>query len=401
MTTEELSKFAEVASQCGPTEAAKKLGVLASEDVVAVLRRINPLVAQQILAHFDEAKTRSITDSAPEEVRNQWILNSKFPDQTIGRLMDPPVGLFRPQMTVRETVEELRILTKRSFITYGYAVDPEGRLLGVIVMRELLLAQPDQTLEEIMLGGAFSLRPEMTLQEAMRTVLNKHFPVYPVTDADGRLIGLVRGGDLFEAQAIDISAQAGSMVGVEKEERLATSWPRSLRMRHPWLQINLVTVFLAAFVVGSFQGILEKVVLLAAFIPVLAGQSGNTGCQALAVMLRGMTLGEWKPGTTKKLVIKEGMLGVANGTLVGITAGAGMWVVATMQHLPQALLMGCIVAVAMVVSCVVSGISGVITPLVLKKMGADPATASSIFLTTITDVISNASFLGLATLLLN
>src|SRR5688572_16552670 len=237
----------------------------------------------------------------------------------------------------------------------------------------------------------------MPLRDAMRLVLNRHYPVYPVCDA-GRLVGLVRGGVLFQEQAIEISAQPGAMVGVEKEERLATPWPTSLKYRHPWLQLNLLTAFVAAGVVGAFQKTLDDLVILAVFLPVLAGQSGNTGCQALAVALRGLTLGELKPGKEKALVMKEGLLGLLNGALVGLTAGIGMYVVATLQKNPSRLELALIVFVAMIGSCVVSGISGALIPLTLRKLGADPATASSIFLTTATDVASMGLFLGLATL---
>ena len=239
----------------------------------------------------------------------------------------------------------------------------------------------------------------MELTEAMRVVVNKHYPVYPVCSKDGVLLGLVRGQTLFEARAIEISAQVGSMVGVEKEERLSTPLLRSLRYRHPWLQVNLLTCFVAAAVVGFFQGTLDRLVLLAVFLPVLAGQSGNTGCQALAVALRGMTLGDVKAGEERRLVIKEGLLGLFNGMLVGISAGAGMWVYARMNHNPNPGTLACVVWIAMTFSCVVSGLSGALIPLLLRKCGADPATASSIFLTTATDVISMGTFLGLATLL--
>src|SRR5260370_19416872 len=146
----------------------------------------------------------------------------------------------------------------------------------------------------------------------MQQVLNKHYPAYPVVDAEGRLRGLVRGQTMFEARAIDLSAQPGTMVGVEKEERLVTSFWRSLKMRHPWLQLNLLTAFLAAAVVGAFQGTLDRLVILALFLPVLAGQSGNTRCQALAVTLRGITLRELKRGAERALISKEAGLGLLN-----------------------------------------------------------------------------------------
>jgi magnesium transporter len=213
-------------------------------------------------------------------------------------------------------------------------------------------------------------------------------------------LGLVRGQTLAEAQAFELSAQAGSMVGVEKEERLATPVFRSFLFRHPWLQLNLLTAFIAAAVVGLFENTLQQIVLLAVFLPVLAGQSGNTGCQALAVTLRAMTLGELKQGKEWKALAKEACLGLANGALVGVTAGAGMVVYAHMMKSPVPWKLGGIVFLAMIGSCVVSGACGALVPTILRRLGADPATASSIFLTTATDVVSMGLFLGLATWLI-
>jgi magnesium transporter len=319
---------------------------------------------------------------------------------TTGELMSPPVGVFRAEMTVAETVEQLREMTRSAFITYCYVTDPEGRLDGLVVMRDMLLSTPDAKLGDLMLKEPFFLRDTMPLADALKAALSKHFPVYPVCDSERVLKGLIRGDTLFAEQAIEISAQAGSMVGVEKEERLATPIKRSLKLRHPWLQINLLTAFLAAAVVGCFEGTLSKVVILAVFLPVMAGQSGNTGCQALAVALRGMTLGDVKSGEERRLIFKEGVLGFFNGLFVGITAGLGMVVYASMQHQAHPWLMGLIVMIAMIASCVISGLAGALIPLTLRRCGADPATASSIFLTTATDVASMGIFLSLATWLL-
>jgi magnesium transporter len=189
-------------------------------------------------------------------------------------------------------------------------------------------------------------------------------------------------------------------VGVHEEERLATPVKRSFWMRHPWLQFNLLTAFIAGAVVGLFEHTLDRVVILAAFLPILAGQSGNTGCQALAVTLRGLTLGDLKTGEERKLFFKEAMLGVANGAIVGLVAAIGMFIYAKTQSNPAALMLGVVVWFSMVTSCVVSGLAGATIPLVLRKFGFDPATASSIFLTTATDVVSMGTFLGLATILI-
>ena len=253
---------------------------------------------------------------------------------------------------------------------------------------------------EIMIPNPFAFTPDLSLNDAMKASIVRHFPVYPVADTAGKLVGLVRGQMLFEAQAVELSAQPGSMVGVEKEERLSTPWTRSLKFRHPWLQLNLLTAFVAAAVVGVFESTIDRLVVLAVFLPVLAGQSGNTGCQALAVTLRGLTLGELTAGKAKALVAKEALLGVCNGAMVGLTAGLGMYVYATMQKNPSALMLAVCVFLAMTASCLLSGISGALVPLALKRLGADPATASSIFLTTATDVASMGTFLGLASLLI-
>ncbi|MBL9216432.1 MAG: magnesium transporter [Opitutaceae bacterium] len=325
---------------------------------------------------------------------------ANYPEGSIGRLMEPPVAVFPPAMTVAEATEVIRELAKGPrLVTYGYIVDPGGVLTGVVTMRDLLLQSPSARLETFMLRQPFSLRRDADVMDAMRLTVNKHYPSYPVCDDQGVLVGVVRGSKIFEEQAIEISAQAGSMVGVEKEERAATPFRQSLKYRHPWLQFNLLTAFVAAGVVGIFEDSIARITVLAVFLPVLAGQSGNTGCQALAVALRAMTLGELKPGGGQAHLLKEAALGLANGMLVGLTAGVGMYFYATMQQTPESpFQLAAIVFLAMTGSCFLSGVSGVLVPLTLKKFGADPATASSIFLTTATDVASMGFFLGIATL---
>ena len=163
------------------------------------------------------------------------------------------------------------------------------------------------------------------------------------------------------------------------------------------MQLNLVTAFIAAGVVGAFQHTLDQLVVLAVFLPVLAGQSGNTGCQALAVALRGITLGDLRDGQARSMVMKEALLGLCNGALVGLTAGLGMYIFARSQGNPAALSLALVVFLAMIGACVASGMAGAAVPLALRRLGADPATASSIFLTTASDVVSMGLFLGLAT----
>jgi magnesium transporter len=380
-----------------PRKAARRIAALPPAEALSVLDLLNPATAGDILWELDEATRQKIAALAPEGTVPQWTRDRTYPEGTVGRLMENPRAVFRPHDTVAEATDRLREMVQTALITYGFVTDDDGRLMGVFAFRDLLFAEKTDRLGDISIPNPFSLRPESKLVDAMQEVVTRHYPAYPVCDAAGRLLGMVRGHVLFEAEAFEISAQAGKMQGVVKEERLSTPWPTSLKSRHPWLQLNLLTAFVAGGVVGVFQDTVDQIVVLAAFLPVLAGQSGNTGCQALAVTLRGMTLGEVRPGSVPRMVFKESLLGLLNGLLVGLIAGAGMWFYASSQKDPRALTLGVIVCAAMVIACVASGVSGTLIPLALQKAGADPATASSIFLTTMTDVASMGVFLGLAT----
>ncbi|HEX7953968.1 MAG TPA: CBS domain-containing protein, partial [Burkholderiales bacterium] len=289
-------------------DAAKLLQAELPDVAGQALLEINPGQASAIRERLSENFLARVIATVPAHVARQWVRNQAYADGRIGRMMDPAIAVFPPHISVGDAIERLRNMIKTAFVTYGYVTDESGRLVGLITMRDLLFARHERKLADIMLADPFFLGADMPLAEAMKPVLNRHYPVYPACDEHGRLVGLVRGSTLFEEQNLEISAQSASMVGVE-EERLTTPWPRSLKFRHPWLQLNLLTAFLAAAVVGIFQGTLDKLVILALFLPVLAGQSGNTGCQALAVTLRGMTLGELRAGAERSLVAKEAALG--------------------------------------------------------------------------------------------
>ncbi|HUP97942.1 MAG TPA: magnesium transporter [Usitatibacter sp.] len=383
-----------------PNEAAAVIERAQPAQAAEALQELNPAMVQSILAELDKGARRLIAASAPPEVSEQWKRNTGYPKGTIGHMMEAPLAVFRPDMTVGEAVEALRPLVRTAFVTYVYVVNEDRHLVGLVTMRDLLFNDRSARLDEVMLKTPFSLRPDLEVPDAMKLTVNRHYPQYPVCDAQGRLVGLVRGAALFELEAFEITAQAGSMVGVDKEERISTPISQSFKFRNPWLLINLVTAFAAGGVVAVFQGTVDKLVILATFLPVLAGQSGNTGCQALAVTVRGITLGDIKPGGAKSLVSKEAMLGLANGAVTGIICGLAMYLLAAHQDSPHAFTLAVVVMLAMIGSCAISGISGAMVPLALKRLGADPATASSIVVTTATDVASMGLMLGLATLMI-
>ncbi len=387
------------AQRRAPLDVAQLLMSESDETVGAVLKHLQPPSAYRILMRFPEGRRHHIVQFAGDHVGAPWSFAQQFPEDSVGRLMEPVVAVFGPDLTVAEAVAKIRDWVHDTLITYGYVIDPEEHLLGVLTMRELLLADPQDRLGDIMLENPFWLRADLPVSDAMKEVVYRHYPVYPACDAEGRLVGTVHGFMLFEHQKFEISAQAGRMVGVDKEEHALTSWQRALWKRHAWLQINLLTAFLAGFVVSLFEETIAQIVVLAAFLPILAGQSGNTGCQSLAVTIRGLTLDEFKPGVFRKVLFKETVLGTLNGGIVGIVAAAAMVFYAMQSGAAHPWSLGLVVLLAMIGACVASGMTGVMVPVTLRRLGADPATPSSIFLTPATDVVSMGLFLWLASLL--
>lgn len=392
-TTRHAERLAAALEKRAPLDAAARLARHEDDEVAATLPHLSPGFARQLIELLPEARRLRFVPQLP----GTTTAGAAWPEDSVGRLMERPAACFDPETTVAEARKALRRLARSVRFTYAYCVDLEGRLRGVVVMRDLMFASRTAKLEDIMIEDPFVFRPETPVSEAASEVLARHYPVYPVCAEDGRLIGLVHGYALFAAHTASISATPGRMVGVQNEEHFATHWAQSLKLRHPWLQLNLLTAFLAAAVVGVFEETIAKVVMLAVFLPVLAGQSGNTGCQALAVTLRAMALDEMPDGQERRALLKEAWLGLLNGALVGVTAGLAMYVYANWQGDANALLLGGVVAIAMTGSCVLSGITGVLVPLTLRRLGTDPATASSIFVTTATDVASMGLLLGLAT----
>jgi magnesium transporter len=397
---QEMQNEAQKLSRLDTRTAIERLDLQEPVEVARLLAALPPARANSILAALSDDARQRIMEAAP--AGTDWSDAQRYPEGTVGRLLEDPPAVFRSGTSVATAIDVLRETIRQRMVTYLFVVDPGNHLIGVAAFRELLYAERTQALDQVMLRAPFFLRPEMTLVQAMREVVTKHFPVYPVCEADGNLVGQVRGQVLFEQQAFEISAQAGAMVGVEKEERLATPLMRSFKFRHPWLQINLVTVFITAAVVGIFEGTIEKIVVLAMFLPVLGGQSGNLGCQALAVVLRGMTLGELRAGKVAALLAKEATLGAMNGAVTGALAGAAIYIVSVretdLNYSP--LFLAALTMFSMTFACITAGVAGSAIPILLKRLGADPATASSIFLTTITDVVSMGTFLSLVTMFL-
>ncbi|SFD14576.1 magnesium transporter [Thiohalospira halophila DSM 15071] len=372
-----------------PTEAADALAKLEPDEIQFVLTRLPHDQAMEVASHMAESV-------GPEDLATRAVLSGV--EETIGELMTPVPAVLPASHTVAESLAFLVKSSDLQEISYIFVTEAE-RLVGVVGMRELLLAKPSETLADIMIANPFAFQADTPIHEAIGEVLYRHYPLYPVVDDAQRILGVVHGWKLYERIASELSGQAGAQYGVDKEEQVSTSVLSSFRMRHPWLLVNLATAFAAAVVVGAFEDTITRIVALAVFLPVLAGQSGNTGAQALAITLRGMTLGQLRDYPVGKLLRKEILLGALNGVIVGLIAGVVMFIYAVMTNSIEPLLLGLVIVIAMTGACIGSGIFGVMVPLTLKRFGADPATASSIFLTTFTDILGMGLMLFLATAL--
>ncbi len=386
----ELIELVDQLREMAPEEAAERLGAFPPNDIQFVLSRLDEQKAREVASHLPEFQHNGVAVT--------WALTAGM-DESVSELMTHPPAVLPADNTVAEALAFLVKSAEVSEISYIFATEGD-RLVGVVGLRDLILAKPSQTLAEIMTGNPFSFHLDSTIEEATAEALYRHYPLYPVVDDAGGIVGVVHGWKLYERVASEISTQAGAQYGVDKAEQVDTPVLDAFRMRHPWLQVNLITAFAAAFVVGLFEDTIAQLVVLAVFLPVLAGQSGNTGCQAMAITLRGLTLGQLRDYPVGKLLRKEILLGALNGFAVGLVAGVAMFAYAMISGASQPALLGVVIVVAMIGACIGSGIFGVLVPLTLKRLGADPATASSIFLTTFTDILGMGLMLFLAAALI-
>lgn len=379
----------------GPQCASKRLAQESVATLTALFTLLPDGEARALLPTLEPGRRCAILSRVPLDRRDGWLYNSSYPNGTVGYLMEPVVATFAPSTTVREVVEQLRHAVKRAFITYGYVVDDRNRLVGALVMRELLFADPAQEVSALMIEQPFALNAMQLVRDVIPLVHTRHYAEYPVCDDDGLLIGLVRGYALFQEETQELLAQPGKMVGVIREERLQSTPLRSLSFRQSWLQVNLLSSFAAAGVIGYYEEAVTQAVAVAAFLPVMVGQSASTGGQALAVALRGLTLGELSLNRWPALINKEAVVGTVNGILVGLTAAIGMYLYTTFHGQMKAVQLSIVMLLAMIVSTMISSVVGAVTPFLMKRLGFDPATAATILVGGITRVVSIAAFLAL------
>lgn len=346
--------------------------------VAGVLARLQADVRSDRLAILSEKTSRELTRLM------------SYPADTAGAIMDPRVTTFRPESTVKDAVARLRALRHKR-LSDVFVVDESGHLLGAVALQDLVLTDPSERLGSLIRGHAVSIQATAPQEEILELIEARRLSSVPVTDFDGRLIGVIRQSALIAAAQSDATADIQSMVGASKDEKALSPVAFAVRRRLPWLQINLGTAFLAAAVVGIFEDTIAQFTALAVLLPVVAGQSGNTGSQALAVTMRGLALREIRARHWLRVTMKEVTAGAFNGLAVAIVTSLAVYVWSGSAGLMA------VIGVAMVLSMAIAGLAGASIPIMLEKFGQDPAQASSIILTTVTDVVGFLSFLGLAT----
>ena len=370
--------------------------VFPTDQLVRFFTSIPKIKTLNILREFEQDFILNFLDDCPSHLAEQWKMSLKFKPGSVGELMHPSPLVLNENKTIEDAIIELKKIHKDKHFTYGIIVDNDNRVTGVLVFKDVFYHEPNAVLNNVCLKNPILLNPDDDVLETFNKLAGKQIPEFPVVDDEGKLIGTLRGSHVNDAHDLQISAQSSLMVGASPDEGLDSSVVKCVKLRGPWLLVNLVTAFVAGAVVGVFQDTIDQIVLLAMFLPILAGQSGNTGAQALAVLIREMTLGDVGPKIKKQLA-KESLLGVVHGLATGAICAAVMYILATQQNNPHALALAIIILVAMIASCIVSGLMGAFVPVFLKRCGADPAAASSIFLTTGTDVVSMGVMLFLAT----
>jgi magnesium transporter len=370
------------------------LGALAPEQASALLARSEPTRAATLLARLDATARERHLEAVGGELARELRRLMDYAPQTAGRLMDPRVTALQPDQRVSEALTRLRRATRRGGETRDlYVVDEVGRLTGRLEVARLAAAPPGQAVGELA-APVTALVQDMDPREEIITQVETHrLTELPVIDFQGRLLGVIHAHEVLSAVQQEVSADIQTMVGVSKDERALSGPWFAVRKRLPWLHINLATAFLAASVVGIFESTIAQFTALAVLLPVVAGQSGNAGAQALAVTMRGLALREITPLHWMRVVAKEVTAGVMNGVAVAVTTAIGVWLWSGSIGLAL------VITIAMVISMGAAGFSGALIPMILVRLGQDPAQSSSIILTTVTDVVGFFSFLGTATLL--
>jgi len=385
------------------TVATKAIGLIDDGIASEILKKLPRSVFIKIAEHLPPPKAASIFLRLDQELRQSLIelLDEKrkkaitdilvYPQDSIGRIMSLDFIAFHDDVKVKDAIGKIRDLAQRGTASsYVYVINPENRLIGVLNMRDMMLSNGDSALHTVMRSNVFTVNCFADREKVANEFSQRRFFAAPVTDQEGRLLGVVRAEQLIGQAQEEMAEDIQKIFGVAADEKAFSPISFSLRTRLPWLHVNLLTAFMAAMVVAAFEDLIAKITVLAVFLPVVAGQGGNAGAQSLAIVMRGIVMREIPAQKVKSLILKETWIGIVNGLTIGLVTGLVAWI---WQGNPM---LGVVIGLGMLVNLTVAGFAGAMIPITLKAAGFDPAQSSNIILTTITDVMGFFAFLGFA-----
>ena len=367
---------------------------LSSPELAGIISQLDHHAAADVVSQLPEERRPEVMAGLPTEEKAKVDTLLVYPPDTAGGIMSDQFIQLDVDQTVEQCLQMFQGKADESEggISYLYVTDDATRLVGIVSMRDLVFRGRQRTIGQIMNREVKHLSVDDDQEKIAQLFEHYHYLALPVLDREGRLVGIVSARQVMGVMQEEATEDMQLMVGLSGEERALTPWQKSIKGRLPWLCINLATAFLAAAVVGIFEGTIAKWTALAIFLPIVAGQGGNAGAQTLTVIIREMALGEMAVGDGRKALIKEVILGVLNGIAIGVLVGVIGW------FWKGSIVLGVVVGVAMLLNMVAAALSGVLVPYTLKALRIDPALASCIMVTTVTDVAGFFFFLGLAAL---
>ena len=382
----------EALSELGPETGATLLAGRPPEEIVKLTQELPSDDVAAIIDHLPEDLSAAVLELMQKKPGADVGELLEYPEKTAGRIMNPKVFALSEDMTAAEAIAALQGSRDVEMVFYLYVIDARRHLVGVVSLRRLLLVPPDTPLKRIMTTDLSSVRVDVNQEEVARLVASYNLLAIPVVDEENKLVGVITVDDVIDVIKDEATEDVYRLAGLASDDRVFTSPRNSLKKRLPWLLVNLATAFIAASVVKIFEGTIGVVTSLAVFMPVVAGMGGNAATQTLAVIVRGIALGELTWSNTRKALLKEAAVGVGNGIACGVVGAGLVWL---MQGNP---FLGAILGMAMIINMFVAAIAGTLIPLALRALKVDPALASSVFITTLTDVFGFLSFLGLGAL---
>ena len=367
------------------------LETLPTEVVVEGLRELESDDAVYILEDLPADEQQLILELLPLPERAALTRSLDFPEESAGRRMQTDFVAVPPFWTVGRTIDYLREMKDAPETFYEvYVIDPAFKLLGTVPLDKLLRSPREARLEAILNKDIREVKGTEDQEEAGRLFQRYNLVSAPVTDDAGRLVGVLTIDDIVDVINEEADEDIKALGGVLGDEELSDTVGETARSRFPWLLVNLGTAFLAAGVIGVFEGTIRQMVALAILMPIVASMGGNAGTQAMTVTVRAIAMRDLGTRHIRRMVTREVLVGLANGLSLALLLGAGasLW----FQD-PE---LGVVIAVALVINMVVAGLFGSVVPLTVNRLKLDPAVASGVFVTTLTDVVGFSAFLGLA-----